>query len=69
MPAMGHGSGQRGGAPPPLNSGAAAQPPVIPRKVLINPNFKGGVEAATSEYLNVYSCVFVFNFKMSGIHK
>lgn len=24
--------------------------PVLPRKVLINPNFKGGVEAATSEY-------------------
>lgn len=25
-------------------------PPTMPRKVLINPNFKGGVQAATSEY-------------------
>jgi hypothetical protein len=32
-------------------------PAVLPRKVLINPNFKGGVEAATSEY----KCTSMFN--------
>lgn len=35
-------------------SGAPAPPAVIPRKVLINPNFKGGVEAATSEYTEFF---------------
>lgn len=33
-----------------LNPNAPPGPPIMPRKVLINPNFKGGVEAATSEY-------------------
>lgn len=52
MPPMGHGPVPRGGAPP-LNNLAPA-PPVIPRKVLINPNFKGGVEAATSKFFIAY---------------
>lgn len=49
IPPMGHVAGPRGGAPP-----LPAAQPVIPRKVLINPNFKGGVEAATSELLEPF---------------
>lgn len=33
-----------------INTNVPPGPPIMPRKVLINPNFKGGVEAATSEY-------------------
>lgn len=32
------------------NPNAPPGPPIMPRKVLINPNFKGGFEAAASEY-------------------
>lgn len=33
----------------PSHIGTSGLPPVVPRKVLINPNFKGGVQAATSK--------------------
>ncbi|KAM7347725.1 uncharacterized protein ACRADG_007221 isoform 2-T2 [Cochliomyia hominivorax] len=36
---------------PPTGQLPAAAPPLAPRKVLINPNFKGGVEAATSKFI------------------
>jgi hypothetical protein len=35
---------------PPGNPMAGGPPPGLPRKVLINPNFKGGVEAAKSKF-------------------
>lgn len=50
----------------PINSAISSQPlplPIIggPRKVLINPNFKGGVQAATSK-CNKYFCLYLHNF-------
>lgn len=48
-------------APP--HSVPPALPSIVPRKVLINPNFKGGVQAATSEFfLLLLSKRFVLNF-------
>lgn len=35
----------------PQSSGVMLPQPVVPRKVLINPNFKGGVEAATNQLM------------------
>jgi hypothetical protein len=46
-PPMGDPSMQ--GFPPSNQMGGGPPPPGLPRKVLINPNFKGGVEAAKSE--------------------
>lgn len=43
-PNMGGHPPVHGGPPNPINSGSM----IVPMKVLINPNFKGGVEAATS---------------------
>lgn len=40
---------------PPAPSNNNTNIPAIPRKVLINPNFKGGVEAAKSEFCHQYA--------------
>lgn len=45
--------------PSPITQPAA---PVMARKVLINPNFKGGVEAATSEYNNFGNKYYLLTF-------
>lgn len=37
-------------AQPPHTAPTAGPPSIVPRKVLINPNFKGGVQAATSKF-------------------
>ncbi|XP_037914459.1 uncharacterized protein LOC119653679 isoform X4 [Hermetia illucens] len=65
-PPMGPGGGQHGGALNPAGGvgaghslsapmtghpGSGVGSAVLPRKVLINPNFKGGVEAATSQLM------------------
>lgn len=54
-PMMNHQMGGGGGVPAPMgpmnSTGPPGMAPMMPRKVLINPNFKGGgVEAATSEF-------------------
>lgn len=67
-PIMNQGSSMMPGGQgmPPNGMAVGGMAPIMPRKVLINPNFKGGgVEAATSEFISLnlsivvtYKCLF-----------